>query len=34
MTFPSIDNTSAVNVAGQCISQHHIIAMDNIENIN
>ena len=32
MNFPSIDNTSVVGVAGQCTSQHHIFAMDNIEN--
>ena len=34
MTFPSIGNTSVVSVAGQCMSQHLIYAMDNTENIN
>ena len=32
MTFPSIGNTSVVNVVGQCTSQDRIYATDNIGN--
>ena len=34
MNYPSIGNTSAVNVEEQCTNQHHIIAMGNTENTN
>ena len=32
--LPNTGNTSVVSVEGQCMSQHHIIVMGNIENIN